>query len=243
VKAHWTDRDSTGLVLLLEEAYRADEHVPDSFPKNLQVPSAIRPSPRSLDIVRLAERLRMSATYVPSMRNGRATEAGQREDRGNAILSTEPLDDVRAIELPFGKQRRVAVAATVTPRSSTIGPLRVVATHFDIGSNRVAQAEAFADRIAGLSDLPIIVGGDSNSPNGLRDKAVQAVGRRMRMEPCGTERTFTWPQRFNLLALLDFGRFDFVFSTLDSSGLVRQCQTIDDWFRSDHRPVMLTVQR
>lgn len=243
VKAHWADRDHTGLVLLLEEAYRADESVPDSFPKGLKVPSAIRPKPRSVDVLRLAERLKMSVTYVPSMRNGRATEAGQREDRGNAILSTEPLSDVRALALPFGKQRRVAVAATVTPRGSTIGPIRVVATHFDIGSDRVAQATAFADRIADFSDLPMIVGGDFNSPGGLGDKAVQAVSRRIPMEPCGTGRTFTWPQRFNLLAVLDFGRFDFLFSNLDASGMTRQCRTIDDWFRSDHRPVMLTVQR
>jgi endonuclease/exonuclease/phosphatase family metal-dependent hydrolase len=243
VKAHWADRDSSGLVLLLQETYRADETVPESFPKGLKVPSAIRPKPRSADVLRLAERLNLSVTYVPSMRNGRATEPGQREDRGNAILSSEPLSDVRAITLPFGKQRRVAVAATITPRGSSIGPLRVIATHFDIGGSRVAQAESLSDRIAGLSELPLVIGGDFNSPGGLRDKAVQAVGRRLSMEPCGNGRTFTWPQRFNLTAFLDFGRFDFMFSNLDSSGLTRQCRTIDDWFRSDHRPVMLTVQQ
>ena len=43
--------------------------------------------------------------------------------------------------------------------------------------------------------------------------------------------------------LLVFGRFDFLFSTLDSSGLARECRTVDDWFRSDHRPVVLTVHR
>lgn len=241
VKAHWAERDHSGLVLLLQEAYRSDEKVPDSFPKGLKVPSAIRPKPRTVDVLRLAERLNMSVTYVPSMRNGQSTAPGEREDRGNAILSTEPLSDVRAITLPFGKQRRVAVAATVTPRSSTIGPIRVIGTHFDIGGSRVAQAESFADRITELSELPLIVGGDFNSPGGLRDKAVQAVGRRLAMESCGTGRTFTWPQKFNLMAVLNFGRFDFMFSNLDSSGMTRQCRTIDDWFKSDHRPVMLTV--
>jgi endonuclease/exonuclease/phosphatase family metal-dependent hydrolase len=242
VKKHWVDRDHTGLVLLLQETYRADETVPDSFPKGLKVPAAIRPKPRSLDVIRLAERLNMYATYVPSMRNGSALKSGEREDRGNAILSTEPLNDVRAIALPFGKQRRIAVAATVTPRSSTLKPMRVVATHFDIGGSRVAQADAFAERIASLSDLPMIVGGDFNSPSGLRDKAVQSVAKRIPMESCGTGRTFTWPQKFNLLAFLKFGRFDFMFSNLDASGFVRECRTIDDWFKSDHRPVMLTVQ-
>ena len=241
LKAHWGDRDHTGLVLLLEEAYRADDSVPDSLPKGLRVPAVIRPSPRSLDVIRLAERLNMSATYVPSMRNGSALKAGEREDRGNAILSTEPITDVRAITLPFGKQRRVAVAATITPRGSAMKSMRVIATHFDVGDSRVAQGEAFADRIAGLSDLPMIIGGDFNSPGGLRDKVVQAVAKRIPMESCGAGRTFTWPQRFNLLAFLNFGRFDFMFSNLGASGFVRQCQTVNDWFGSDHRPVVLTI--
>jgi endonuclease/exonuclease/phosphatase family metal-dependent hydrolase len=242
VRTHWVGRDHTGFVLLLEEAYRADETVPDSLPKGLKVPAAIRPKPRSLDVIRLAERLNMSATYVPSMRNGGALKDGEREDRGNAILSSEPLTDVRAITLPFGKQRRVAVAATVTPRGSTMRPVRVVATHFDIGSHRVSQAAAFADRLAELSELPMIVGGDFNSPSGLRDKAVQAVAKRIPMESCGTGRTFTWPQKFNLLAILDFGRFDFMFSNLGASGFTRECQTSNDWFKSDHLPVILTVR-
>ena len=54
VKAHWADRDHSGLVLLLQEAYREDELVPDSFPKGLKVPSAIRPRPRSVDVLQLA---------------------------------------------------------------------------------------------------------------------------------------------------------------------------------------------
>jgi endonuclease/exonuclease/phosphatase family metal-dependent hydrolase len=241
VKTHWVDRDHTGLVLLLEEAYRLDDSVPDSLPKGLRIPDLIRPKPRSLDVIRLAETLNMSATYVPSMRNGGALKTGEREDRGNAILSTEPITDVRAITLPFGKQRRVAVAATITPRGSTMRSMRVIATHFDVGGSRVAQGEAFADRIAQLSDLPLIVGGDFNSPGGLRDKAVQAVAKRIPMESCGTGRTFTWPQKFNLTAFLAFGRFDFMFSNLGASGFVRQCETVNDWFGSDHRPVMMTI--
>ena len=72
------------------------------------------------------------------MRNGSATTLEEREDRGNAVLSTEPLSDVLAIELPFGKQRRVAVAAIVNPRS-TLAPMRVVAAHFDANGDRVAS--------------------------------------------------------------------------------------------------------
>ena len=73
-----------------------------------RVPKAIRPRRPTTDVRDIAEQFGLSVAYVPSMRNGPATALSEREDRGNAILSTEPLLDVRAIELPFGKQRRVA---------------------------------------------------------------------------------------------------------------------------------------
>src|SRR5688572_29839776 len=128
-------RDGTGLVILLQEAFRAGADVPESYPRGLQVPSAILPHRPTSDIVGLAERFGFSVAYVPSMRNGPATELEAREDRGNAVLSTEPLSDIRAIELPFGRQRRVSVAATVTPRGAA--PLRVVVAHLDPSGDRV----------------------------------------------------------------------------------------------------------
>ena len=70
-----------------------------------------------MDVDDIAERFGLSVAYVPSMRNGPARDLVAREDRGNAILSTEPLVDVRAIELPFGKQRRVAITALIQPRN------------------------------------------------------------------------------------------------------------------------------
>ena len=51
--------------------------------------------------------------YVPSMRNGPELQ----EDRGNAIVSTEPLIDPIALELPFERQRRVAIGASVQVRT------------------------------------------------------------------------------------------------------------------------------
>lgn len=237
LRARETDR-RTGMVLLLQEAFRAGEDVPESFPKGISVPSAIRPKPRSLDVAGIARQLGMSLAYVPSMRNGSST----REDRGNAILSTEPLSDVRAIETPFGKQRRVAVAATVTPRGSTIPPVRLVSTHFDIGGRRTAQAEALAGRIQQLEDAPLIVGGDFNAMNGPRDASVLAVGRHVPMEDCGTGRTHRWPLRLDVIAFF-VGRLDYMFSTLDSFGLTRQCRTLDDAYDSDHVPILLTVER
>jgi endonuclease/exonuclease/phosphatase family metal-dependent hydrolase len=234
-------KGGTGLVVLLQETFRAGGDVPESYPVGLRVPSAIRPRRPTLDIVGLANKLGMSVAYVPSMRNGSNTAIEAREDRGNAVLSTEPLGDVRAIELPFGKQRRVAIAATVTPRRTPESPIRVVVAHFDTNSDRVLQAEALGERIATLSDMPVIVGGDLNSRRGFRDEAVAAVSRRVALESCGTGRTSRWPLRLDMPFFFLIGRVDFIFSTLGSD-VARTCQTLEDSYDSDHLPLLLDVR-
>ena len=206
---------------------------------SLSVPRAIRPRRPALDITGIANRFGLSVAYVPSMRNGPATGLGEREDRGNAVLSTEPMSDIRAIELPFGKQRRVAVAATVTPRRST--PIRVVVTHFDTNSDRVRQADALVERLGPLLDLPVIVGGDLNARRGVDDRTVAAVGRVVPLESCGTGRTSRWPLRLDLLLFFLVGRHDFMFSTLGSD-VPRSCQTLPDSYDSDHLPLLLEIE-
>jgi endonuclease/exonuclease/phosphatase family metal-dependent hydrolase len=231
--------DGTGLVFLLQETFRAGVEVPESYPRGLRVPSSIRPDRPTLDVVGLAERFGLSVAYVPSMRNGSATEVETREDRGNAVLSTEPLSDIRAIELPFGKQRRVSLAATVTPRGAT--PLRVVVAHLDPSGDRVPQAEALSGRIAMLDELPLILGGDLNSRRGFADDAVAAVSRQVHLESCGTGRTHRWPLRLDLPLFFFVGRLDHVFSTL-AVDVPRTCQTLDDAYGSDHVPIVLDVR-
>jgi endonuclease/exonuclease/phosphatase family metal-dependent hydrolase len=240
IRSDWPHA-GTGLVVLLQETFRAGADVPESYPGNLRVPASIRPRRPTPDIVALAGKLGMSVAYVPSMRNGSTTTIEAREDRGNAVLSTEPLSDVRAIELPFGKQRRVSVAATVTPRRASGLPIRVVVTHFDTNSDRVLQAEALGERIAALADMPLIVGGDLNSRRGFRDKAVTAVSSVVGLESCGTGRTSRWPLRLDLPLFFLTGRVDFMFSTLGSE-ITRTCQTLDDSYDSDHRPLLLDVR-
>lgn len=230
-----------GLVLLLQEAFRGGVQVPDTYPVHMHVPSAIRPHRPTLDVVGIAERFGFSVAYVPSMRNGDATTLEKREDRGNAVLSTEPLSDIRAIELPFGKQRRVAVAATITLRSTTTASMRVVTTHFDTNSARVAQAEALGRRIAALEDLPLIVAGDFNARRGFKDDAVAAVRDRIPLESCGTNRTVRWPLRLDVPLFFLVGRLDFLFSTLEMS-TTRTCQTLKHAYGSDHLPILLEVQ-
>jgi endonuclease/exonuclease/phosphatase family metal-dependent hydrolase len=240
----WSDeaaRGRTGTILLLEEAYRAGEDVPAAYPPGLRVPSAIRPGRPGLDVVALARTYNLSLAYVPSMRNGPATDLLEREDRGNAVLSTEPLSDVRAIELPFGRQRRVAIAATVTPRGSAARPLRVIVTHFDTNGDRVAQAEALGQSITDLGEMPLVVGGDLNARQGASDGAVRAVSRYIPLESCGSGRTTRWPLRLDLFAFF-LGRLDYMFSTLENHGVRRGCETLSNAFGSDHLPVLMTVE-
>jgi len=122
-------------VTLIQEAFRRSETVP-SVPDGPTIPPPLtekpRPGPRT-DIEEVARRCGLSLFYVPSMRNGAAEYEGEGEDRGNAILSTLPLSDFIAIELPFEAQRRVAVAATV--HNSERDSIRVVSLHLDVASS------------------------------------------------------------------------------------------------------------
>src|SRR5262249_33454518 len=98
-------------VFLLEETFRQSVDIPASF--GIKVPSRIAPPDPDIDIEALARKLDWWLYYAPSMRNG--DDAGAHaQDRGNAILSSLPLESVTAVELPFAVQRRVALIATVT---------------------------------------------------------------------------------------------------------------------------------
>lgn len=135
-------------VLLLQEAHRSGPDVPPLMSARGDVPSRIDPSPPAglrQDIVSVARDLGLALFYVPSMRNG--PENGDRaEDRGNAILSTLPLSDFRAIELPFERQRRVAIAAAV-------------AVSDDRGTSRLLVSSAHLDATAGLRRLRVFASG------------------------------------------------------------------------------------
>jgi endonuclease/exonuclease/phosphatase family metal-dependent hydrolase len=169
VIARVRDATDTPLVVLVQEAYRADPSVParrgarraaGAFP-----PRAI---PRA-DIVETAHALRLNLRYVPSMRNG----AGP-SDRGNAILSDLPLADARAFELPLVLQRRVPLAATL---ELPTGQLHVVSAHLDPrgppgaewlgGAGRARQTGYLLDRLEG--DL-VVLGADLNLGRGKRER-------------------------------------------------------------------------
>ena len=229
--------DGLGLTVLLQETFRTGDAVPELYPAALQVPKAIRPRRPTMDVHDVARQFGLSVAYVPSMRNGPATGLSEREDRGNAILSTEPLLDVSAIELPFGKQRRVAVTALIGPRAHAI---RVVSTHLDTNGDRAAQADALSERLTSFTDAPLFVGGDLNARGGLRDNAVLAIAKRLPMASCGTGRTNRWPMRLDVL--FPIGRLDYLFTGTSVNTLVRSCETLPDAYDSDHLPLLMTVR-
>ena len=219
-----------GVVLILQEAFRAGAAVPDHVPEDLSVPAAIRPDRPADDVARLAQSMGMSAAYVPSMRNGRSASIDEREDRGSAILSSEPLSDITAIELPFGKQRRVAVMATVTPAGGIGSSLRVIAAHLDSLVGTRHQAQTLASYIDELTESgePVLLGIDTNAVRGRADGAVRALEKSLPIVACGDGRTGPW-----------LARLDFIFSNLSGSSKV--CETFEDRFGSDHVPLLLTI--
>jgi endonuclease/exonuclease/phosphatase family metal-dependent hydrolase len=234
-------REAMGLTILLQETFRTGDEVPEFYPATIRVPKAIRPRRPAMDVRDIAARFGLSVAYVPSMRNGSAASVTEREDRGNAILSTEPLIDVRAIELPFGKQRRVAVSALIPPREGgRAQSIRVVSAHFDTNGDRVSQAAALSERLASMADVPLVVGGDLNSRNGQEDDAFLALASRFPLASCGTGRTNRWPLRLDVL--FPIGRLDFMFAAMETDDIVRSCETLPHAYDSDHLPLLLTLK-
>ena len=165
----------THFVLMLQEVYRAHEAVPVHVAA-FRAPR-IEGRPTRGDrrgIVETARTLGLHLYYVPSMANGRGMTSAFAEDRGNAILSTLPLSDLTAIELPLERQRRVVAAATVSAVDATGEPwsLRLVNVHFEnrsrslrffnsLGPGRTRQARALIEAIG--TEGPTVLGGDLNT--------------------------------------------------------------------------------
>lgn len=234
-------------VLLLQEARRNGGHVPAPLP-------ATALSPRRLghpdlgpetEIAATARRLGLNLFYVPSMRNGPGHDPA--EDRGNAILTTLPLTRLKAIELPFLAQRRVAVAATipVLDEAGRHREFRVTSVHLDIGSDgrqplalfgsgRTLQATALAEALApGGND---VVGGDLNTWSLARLEGGLALLQAQFPDlPAGSARP-----TFYTAGLLP-RRLDHLFlRSVDVAGSAPE--RIDDRYGSDHYPVMAWIR-
>lgn len=176
------------VVMLLQEAYRAGPEVPARLAPSAAFAGRLggaTAGPHAQEIEAVAAALNLNVFYVPSMRNGGAASD---EDRGNAILSNLPLTDLMAIELPYERQRRVAVAATIAGRSADGRPwrLRVASAHLDnmagarrgwLGGEygRARQARALTDVLR--DDVPTVLGADLNTWFGFSEAAYRETAR------------------------------------------------------------------
>jgi len=231
-------REDPEFVLLLQEAFRRGGDVPRNIASGRGVPARI--SPGTEDIQALADRLDWWLFYAPSMRNGQSD--GAPEDRGNAIMSTLPLDSPEAIELPFSVQRRVALAAEVHDDSRALR-VRVLSVHFDtrapLGGGFIFGASAARNRQAKwlahvlkqqAVEIPLIVGGDLNSYWGPFESSIGTLSTVADPVDCGKAGTHT--SGFTL---------DHIFARLPSSMAGLTCSRGVARFDSDHYPLVMSL--
>ena len=236
-----TGQPVTRFVLLLQEAYRRGPAVPRGPLTGAQSAAVRQPrvtGRERIDIVEAAARLGLSLVYVPSMRNGSDID----EDRGNAILSTEPLSDLAALELPFERQRRVAIDAAVSGTGSdgSSWTLRLTNVHLDnraparrmwlfASATRLRQARGLL--LALKSDSPglAVVGGDFNTWYGFDDPVFDELSTAF-------DTDIPQDRRPTFAGLL---RLDHLFFRLPDGW--QATTTRLEKFGSDHHPLMARV--
>jgi endonuclease/exonuclease/phosphatase family metal-dependent hydrolase len=214
------------VVVLAQEAMRGGDEIPTAVPSGVRPPRREHTASASGDIVAVANALELWLAYVPSMRNGDL----EREDRGCAILSTRPLSDATAVELPWVSQRRVAVMATVAEAGGR--PIRVVSAHLDNRPGRRQQSEALASWLAQYADddVPLIVGADLNTWFGAGEETVGYLDRVVPLvKGCGDRATFRFGRRL-----------DYLFARGEE---IESCVIGASTYGSDHRPVLLIMRR
>jgi endonuclease/exonuclease/phosphatase (EEP) superfamily protein YafD len=180
-----------------------------------------------IDIVRVSGDLSASLIYVPSMRNG-ASAADAAEDRGSAIVSTLPLFNPVAVELPGERQRRVMITAQ-------IGSFSVAVVHLDAlgGWNRLRlfwtpwmRNAQLRSAVSMLPDGPLVVGADLNTWHGRDELSARSLERAFRTTPLAVER-----QGLGLRVL------DYMFFRAAPPQRARYHQ-VARRYGSDHRPLV-----
>lgn len=189
--------DTRPLIILAQEAFRADMSVPEHLQSMHH--GGKDPKTSRLDIVSLANELGFSLRYAPSMRNGR-----HRSDRGNAILTNCAIASWHSFALPHVRQMRIALAIQL----AGVPWLTFACAHLDTRGRvraggdaevpnipgRSAQATALAERliqdldassrshppiptIPNISSHTTIIGADLNSYFGMREPMFKGLMR------------------------------------------------------------------
>ena len=234
-------------VLLLQEVHRSGPEVPERPPLSgigSNRIESLSPGGWRMGIDALAERTGLALYYVPSMRNGFPGTDERPEDRGNAILSTLPLSRLRAFELPFERERRVAMAARVhgNLRCGLPWSLDWVNVHLDprstgwrlhrsLGAGRARQTEWLLRVLEG--EAPTLVAGDFNTwTRGENEPAVCRMRTRFRStsEPLGKG-------TLSLSRFLPSLKVDHVFFRLPR-GWRSECRILEHTYGSDHRALI-----
>lgn len=197
------------------------------------------------DVVAAARELGLSVYYAPSMRSG--VGAPGAADRGNAILSTLPLSDLEAVELPLERQRRVAILATVRLGADAV-PVRLVNVHLETISARLPDTRSTgAGRRAQMDALlrTVRLGAAAVLAGDLNTWAYESA------EPVIRDLVATHGFRFTplpadeptLVAL--FGVFtrqlDYVFFRLPQGWSGRSAR-IPERYGSDHHPLLAWIR-
>jgi endonuclease/exonuclease/phosphatase family metal-dependent hydrolase len=224
-------------VLLLQELYRRED-VPEFKPTARSAFAILPRDPNAPDARDYAQQLGLAFAYFPSMRNG----AEMMEDRGNAIVSSEPLEDLFAMELPFERQRRVAAGAAINVQThSGIQRLQLVDAHLEplaspsalwvLRNPRRRQVGALLQLLQDSrfqqDGVGTVIGGDFNTvQGGAREDAYR------RVRAWSTSLRHEDSRSTHLL-----GRLDYVFARLSPAWRV-DTMRVPEKYGSDHHPVL-----
>jgi endonuclease/exonuclease/phosphatase family metal-dependent hydrolase len=220
-------------VLMLQEAVRT-EGVP-AFGSGASGAARIKANARAaIDIVEECRTLGLSLVYVPSMRNGNSADEDA-ADRGSAILSTLPLVNPTAIELPGERQRRVVVMAQLASVFDSGSAVSVGVIHLDaLGAlsrlwlfGTTWMRELQMQSIKGL--LPegtLVLGADLNTWHGTSEPVVRSLERLFADTPVTLKR-----QGLGLRVL------DYMFFRAGTNRTARY-QQVAESYGSDHRPLI-----
>ena len=229
---HTDGRPVRHFVLMLQEAVRTQDVPALAGGARGAARIAAHAGIPPFDIVNVTEELGpLSLIYVPSMRNG-SSSSEPHEDRGSAILSTLPLSEPVAIELPGERQRRVVILANA-------GPVSVAVVHLDAlgGARRLRlfwtpwmREVQIRTMASALPSGPLVVGADLNTWHGRDETAARALGKLFGASPLSIDR------RGLGLRVLDYMFFRV---GPDHRAYYRQ---LANRYGSDHRPLVGWVE-